>query len=50
MITAHLTPDMSDDGVKHAHVREHTARVLLVLEHIRSNLNSYNNLEHKLKG
>jgi len=47
MITAYLTPDILDDGVKHPHVWEHTARVFLVFEQIRSNLSSYTTWKDK---
>jgi len=43
MITAQLTPDSPDNGVKHGHLQEQTARVFLVLGRIRGNLSSYIN-------
>jgi len=43
MITAQFTPDSPNNGVKHAHLQEQTARVFLVLGQIRGNLSSYIN-------
>jgi len=40
-VTTQLTPDLPDNDVKHARVREYTARVFLVLEQSRGNLSSY---------
>jgi len=41
MVTAQLTPDLSDNGVKHAHAQEYTPRVFLVPEHISGNPGGY---------
>jgi len=40
-VTAQPALDLPDNCVKHARVQEHTARVFLVLEQIKSNLSSY---------
>jgi len=50
MITTQLTPYLPDNGVKHAHLQEQTARVFLVLEQIRGNLSSDINAAELLSG
>ena len=40
-VTIQFTSDLSDSGVKSAHIHLYTARFFLVLEQIRGNLNSY---------
>ena len=40
-VTIQLTSDLPDSGVKSAHIHLYIARFILVLEQIRSNLNSY---------
>jgi len=46
-VTAQLTLDLPDNGVKHARVQEHTARVFLVLEQIRGNSSQLRGLLHR---
>ena len=40
-VTIQLTSDLSDSGVKSAHIHLYIARFILGLEQIRGNLNSY---------
>ncbi len=41
IVTIQLTSDLSDSGVKSAHIHVYIARFILVLEQIKGNLNSY---------